>query len=284
LETQAILSHYQAETLLSARAQGQGAARCSLYLGISSAEVALSNEGVQAEHELSIPWDWIETIAEDQNACFTLTAEGPQKVKTFSQATSRPISLFPTSEAPTLLIAGLPMHRIKGTTPNRDTEAKVKAVKPIRGRVLDTCTGLGYSAILAAKTVEQVVTIELDPAVLEIARQNPWSQELFTRKNIEQLLGDSFDVIEEMEAEQFSVILHDPPTMSLAGHLYSQDFYAELWRVLRPGGRLFHYVGDPKSKSGSQTTNGVMRRLEQAKFTAVRRRPRAFGVSAQKAS
>jgi hypothetical protein len=89
-------------------------------------------------------------------------------------------------------------------------------------------------------------------------------------------------VIEDMEAKQFATILHDPPTLTLAGHLYSTDFYAELLRVLKPGGRLFHYVGDPASKSGSRTTNGVVQRLEQAGFSSVRRYPRAFGVTATK--
>jgi hypothetical protein len=282
VKNQALLSHYQAEELLLDKARGLDQTGSSMDLGISVVEVALSGEGVQLNQDLVIPWDWIKTIADDQNACFALNAEGPIKVKTFSQATNRPISLFPTRQAPTLLIAGLPMHRIKDTTPNKDTQAKIQAVKPILGKVLDTSTGLGYTAILASKTAQKVVTIELDPAVLEIARQNPWSQELFTQKNIEQLLGDSFDLIEDMEAKQFATILHDPPTLTLAGHLYSTDFYAELLRVLKPGGRLFHYVGDPASKSGSRTTNGVVQRLEQAGFSSVRRYPRAFGVTATK--
>ena len=38
--------------------------------------------------------------------------------------------------------------------------------------MLDVCTGLGYTAIAAARTAEHVVTIELDPTVLEVARRN----------------------------------------------------------------------------------------------------------------
>ena len=279
-----VLSHYQAEPLLAARQAGEQTAQCSLDLGLSTVEVELTADGVHFGASFALSWDWLQSIASDENACFRLTAEGIEKIKTFSGTTNRPISLFPTPAAPTMLIAGLPMHRIKDTTPDRDTEAKIQAMKPIRGEILDTSTGLGYTAILAAETADHVVTIELDPAVLEIARLNPWSQELFTRRNIQQLVGDSFDVIEELETGLFSGILHDPPTMSLAGHLYSADFYAELYRVLKPNGRLFHYIGDPESKSGRRTTASVIQRLEQAGFSAIRRQPRAFGVTAHKSS
>jgi predicted methyltransferase len=67
---------------------------------------------------------------------------------------------------------------------------------------------------------------------------------------------------------------------SLAGELYSLEFYRELHRVTAPGGRLFHYVGDPESRSGARVTRGVLRRLEEAGFRNLRRRPEAFGVSA----
>jgi predicted methyltransferase len=148
--------------------------------------------------------------------------------------------------------------------------------------VLDTATGLGYTAIEAAKTADHVTTFELDPTVLEIARLNPWSQALFDNPRITQCLGDSYDLIKGFEAESFTRIIHDPPALALAGQLYAGQFYAELCRVLRRGGRLFHYVGDPESKSGRNVTRSVTRRLLDAGFTQVTRRPRAFGVVAFK--
>ncbi len=126
-----------------------------------------------------------------------------------------------------MLISGIPMHRIKDTNPERDTREKIKAARPT-GRVLDTATGLGYTAISAAKTAEHVITIELDPAAQEICCLNPWSQGLFDNPKIEQRIGDSFDVIETIEDASLSCIIHDPPTFSLAGHLYSGAFYAEM--------------------------------------------------------
>jgi hypothetical protein len=189
---------------------------------------------------------------------------------------------MPTENAPTMLVAGLPMHRIKGVDPYQDTRRKIKAASPVVGKVLDTATGLGYTAIQAARTADEVITVELDPTSLQVARLNPWSADLFDNPRITQIVADAWDAVEEMEDDTFSCIIHDPPTFSLAGDLYSTDFYAELYRVLRRKGRLFHYVGDPESKSGANVTRGVVRRLGEAGFTRVKRRPEAFGVLALK--
>ena len=204
------------------------------------------------------------------------------RIHYFSEVTGRSLSLYPTGGAPTMLVSGIPMHRIKDTDPHQDTLEKIRAVKPVVGRVLDTTTGLGYTAIEAAKTAAEVISVELDPAALEVARNNPWSQALFADPKIKQIVGDSFEVIQEFDNGTFTRILHDPPVFSLAGDLYSGSFYEELYRVLRSGGRLFHYVGDPESKSGRNVTAGVMRRLGQAGFREIRKAPRAFGVVAEK--
>jgi predicted methyltransferase len=174
------------------------------------------------------------------------------------------------------------MHRIKDTDPFIDTLEKIRAIKPVVGQVLDTATGLGYTAIQAAKSAEHVMTIELDPAALQICRSNPWSQELFDNPKISQIVGDSFDVVANMDSASFTRVIHDPPAFSLAGDLYSLEFYQELYRVMRNRSQLYHYIGDPESKSGRSITAGVIRRLEQAGFRQVRRAPRAFGVVAVK--
>jgi predicted methyltransferase len=88
------------------------------------------------------------------------------------------------------------------------------------------------------------------------------------------------ELIEDFAAAAFDAILHDPPMFSLAGELYSLAFYRQLHRVLRRGGRLFHYIGNPESRSGATITRGVMKRLGEAGFQRVQTRPQAFGVTA----
>ncbi|MFC1997894.1 methyltransferase [Chloroflexota bacterium] len=276
-----VLSHYQALPLLQYKESIGSTINFSTDLNISLQEGVITPEGVEIQGYGILGWDVLQEIASAPNNCFTLQDGLPEKILTYSEYTSSTYSLYPTESAPTMLISGIPMHRIKDTNPERDTLEKIKAAQPA-GRVLDTATGLGYTAILAAKTAEHVITVELDLAAQEICRLNPWSQGLFDTPNIEQRIGDSFDVIETIEDASLNRIIHDPPTFSLAGHLYSRDFYAEMYRVLKPGGRAFHYIGDPDSKSGRRTTAGAIRRLEQAGFSQVRRTPRAFGVVAFK--
>ena len=277
-----ILAFTQATSLLEAREQGDDRAFASLDLGLTTSEVPLHTEGVAFPDGQRLPWDVVEEIAQTKSVCFVVEGDAAAKVQHFSEHFNRVYSLMPTGKAPTLLISGIPMHRIKGIDPHADTMRKIRTIAPLTGRVLDTCTGLGYTATEAAKTSDEVFTIELDPTVLEIARLNPWSRQLFENPRIHRVVGDSFDEIDAFEDEGFSRIIHDPPMFSLAGELYSGEFYRDLYRVLERRGRLFHYVGDLESRSGRNVVKGVARRLQEAGFSRVVRRPRAFGVVAYK--
>lgn len=277
-----VLSHFQAKVLLGAYKKESAAVAVSLDLGLSEVEVVLSESGVGLPDGTKLTWEDVTAVFENENACYVLENGRPEKIQFFSEAFNRVYTLFPTEKAPTMLISGIPMHRIKGVSPDQDTQQKVKSIGPLTGYVLDTATGLGYTAIAAAQTAEKVTTIELDSTVLEICKRNPWSQELFNNPQIDQRIGDAWDVIETLPDESYGRILHDPPVFSLAGHLYSGEFYKELYRVLKRNGRLFHYIGDPASKSGRNTTRGVIRRLQEAGFSKVTPKPRAFGVAAYK--
>ncbi len=277
-----ILSHFQAEPLLLARRQSQREASTSLDLGLSHVEVALDGEGAVLPGGRRLAWPDVERIAGDENACFTVEDSRLEKVQFYSEEFGRVYSLLPTKGAPTMLVSGIAMHRIKGIDPQEDTRRKIRVVAPVRGRVLDTATGLGYTAIEAAKTAAEVVTLELDPTALAVARLNPWSRARFESPKIRQLIGDALEMVRAFPDGSFDCVIHDPPAMSLAGELYSGAFYAQLLRVLKPGGPLFHYIGDPESRSGATTTAGVIRRLEEAGFRDIARRPEAFGVAARK--
>ncbi len=273
-----VLSHVQAKGLLAAHAKGETSVITSLDLNLTTKEVSLSAEGVHFAPTERLAWEDVAFINDDENSCFQITPESIDKIQAFSAENNRHYTLYPTERAPTLLISGIPMHRIKESDPHRDTLAKVKTVSPLAGQVLDTATGLGYTAIEAAKSADHVITVEFDPAVLDVARLNPWSQALFDNSKIEQRIGDSDDMIRTFADNTFDRILHDPPMFGLAGHLYSADFYRELYRVLKPRGRLFHYIANPESKQGATITRGVIRRLEEVGFGKVAKRSEAFGV------
>lgn len=275
-----VLSYVQAKPLLKLRGK-QAAATVSPDLGLSTVQAALDDAGIVFPDDERLSWDDAERIADAENGCFALEEGTIRKIQAFSETTNRQIVLMPTTGVPTMLIAGFPMHRIKGIDPHGDTLNKIKAARPT-GTVLDTSMGLGYTAIQAARLADKVVTIELDPAVVEVAAQNPWSRELFSSPKIERRVGDSFDEVEEFDDGIFSVIIHDPPTIQLAGDLYSGEFYRSLYRILKPRGRLFHYIGDLSSPSVSRIVRGVTERLSAAGFQSVKKQPDAFGVVAQK--
>jgi predicted methyltransferase len=276
-----LISHYQAHALLEARRHGLSRVVTSLDLNLTSAEVELTVDGVVLPDGGVLPWALVEEVAESDSACFSFAGGVCEKVQAYSEETGRVYTLYPTQRAPTMLISGVTMHRIKDIDPLEDTRRKVASVSPVRGRVLDTATGLGYTAIEAAKSANAVVTIEIDATALAIAHLNPWSRDLFQNPKILRRSGDAFTVVRSFDDASFDVIIHDPPAFSLAGSLYSLEFYNELRRLLKPGGRLYHYTGDPDSKSGSGVTRGAARRLEEAGFRDVKRRPQAFGLTAR---
>jgi predicted methyltransferase len=276
-----VLSYFQIEPLFAARQADQQTALLSPDLGLSSIEVAVRPDGIYLPGQRCLTWEELAIIRDSERTCFHLEGDTLHKIQFFSELTNQVYSLMPTHKAPTMLISGIPMHRFKGIDPHEDTLRKIKSIIPLTGQVLDTATGLGYTAIQAAKTAESVTSIELDPTALEVARLNPWSQPLFDNPKISQIVGDSFEEIQKFDDTSFTRIIHDPPTFKLAGELYSGEFYRQLFRLLRRGGKLFHYVGDPASKSGRVITRGVTRRLKDAGFQ-VAPRPAAFGVVAYK--
>ena len=194
--------------------------------------------------------------------------------------------LVPTvpGSAPTLEIDGIHMHRVSGSDPIRDTRSKIAEARIRAGtEVLDTCMGLGYTAIASLlRGARRVVTVEIDRNVIELSRVNPWSWRL-SDDRIEIVHADVTEYIGTLEKESFDRVIHDPPRITgSSGPLYSIDFYRELYRVLRRRGVLFHYTGEPGRKHGANFPGRVASKLKRAGFRVVRYSRRALGLVAVK--
>ncbi|CAN0181761.1 unnamed protein product, partial [Ectocarpus sp. 4 AP-2014] len=246
---------------------------------------AAADADADAEPNLVASWDELAVVLKKakkgQHGCWELYADGNTpckarckiianqkrgsalKVSDISETTSRPAMLcapLRSAGAPTMVLGGFAMHRISGgdqkstMEPGLDTEHKVSAsgARRTNGRFLDTCTGLGYTAIAAARCrgVSGVVTVELDEVSLRMCRRNPWSQEMFRNEKITSLLGDCCELVKDFDDGEFAAIIHDPPARALCKttDMYGAAFYKDLARVLKPGGTLFHYIGNPESK------------------------------------
>jgi uncharacterized protein len=81
----------------------------------------------------------------------------------------------------------------------------------------------------------------------------------------------------------FDWVIHDPPRLTHAGNLYSEEFYAKLYGAMTGGGRLFHYTGEPRSRyRGVDLQKGVRRRLRAAGFRGAEYHPGVMGVTCEK--
>src|SRR5207253_2111207 len=118
--------------------------------------VTLAPEGLVFPNGEHLDWQGIEKIARSQVNCFLVENNSIRSIQVFSEYTNRVCSLMPTRGAPSMLIAGFVMHRIKDIDPMQDTARKIASISPVTGRVLDTATGLGYTAIEAARMAQEV--------------------------------------------------------------------------------------------------------------------------------
>jgi predicted methyltransferase len=184
------------------------------------------------------------------------------------------VKLVPTEwGAPTFEIDGIKMLPTSKESPFEDARRKVALVEPRGKVVLDTCGGLGYFAACCLEAgVGQILSFERNEDVLWLRTLNPWSPDpdaASSEGRLQLTHGDVSQAIAQIPDASIDALLHDPPRFGIAGELYSQVFYNELARVLRRGGRLFHYTGSPnKLTSGRDVPREVAKRLEKAGFKA----------------
>ncbi|MEF3083425.1 SAM-dependent methyltransferase [Luteimonas sp. SMYT11W] len=180
------------------------------------------------------------------------------------------IKLVPTDWGPpTFEIDGIKMLVSARISPIEDARQKVALVAPRGKTVLDTCGGLGYFAACCLESgVAKILSFEKNEDVLWLRTLNPWSPDPDapdTAGRLHLAHTDVSQAIVDIPDASVDAVLHDPPRFGIAGELYSQVFYDHLARVLRRGGRLFHYTGAPnRLTSGRDVPREVARRLEKS--------------------
>lgn len=261
-----IIDSFEAEKITIAHQKRKSSVKVKLDFGLIKQIVYLKGENIKIG-EFTYTLKTIKKIEKAQ-AAFLLEKK-PRKIAFFDECYYKLEPIKGT--VPTIEIDGIRMHRTKHMTPLEDAERKINYAKvKSSDRVLDICTGLGYTAIQAKRKNADVTTIEKDSNVLEIAGFNPYSRELFDgieQGTISLINENAADSVKKFNNDSFSVILHDPPRFSLAGELYSEEFYMDLYRILKHRGRLLHYVGNPGSKyRGKDFVKGVQSRLNAVGF------------------
>ncbi|RLF22055.1 MAG: SAM-dependent methyltransferase [Thermoprotei archaeon] len=238
----------------------------TVNLGLRRSIVELRGSEVVIDGSYHVELEDLENIAGDPEDLYAVQGFELKKLVIASSHFYRLRRVAPNA-APTLEIDGIHMHRVEGVTPWIDAKTKVSLARVGRGDfVLDTCMGLGYTAIHSSIRGAKVLTVEVDPNVVEMASYNPWSRGLEDPR-VETVMGDICDVVKELGSEHFTKVIHDPPRFSArTGSLYGRELYQELYRVLRPRGVLFHYVGSPGRIRGLDLAKGVAKRLVEVGF------------------
>lgn len=232
--------------------------KASFDLGISSEIVYLDYEHYSFKLKNSMNVVLPESFDPEQKVCYFIQEGQLYPLKLFSEETNFYYALVPTSWRPILRISATPMHK----KPFLDALEKLQ----FRGFVLDSGTGLGYSAIVASKTATRVTTIEWDENVLEIASFNPHSRELFSADNIEIRQDDVTAEIFSFDDNYFDNIIHDGGMPKSSGNFFSQDHCNQIYRVLKQGGELIFYLPQHGRSKGRDYGGEHLERLKKAGF------------------
>ena len=216
------------------------------------------------------------------NVCYIIEEGKVKKMAWYSEVTEFYYKLYPTDDWPTITLSSTPMHRHANLSPKEDTKRKIEKIKPISGNVLDTCCGLGYTAIMSSKYAKKVHTFEKDSNVLYFAEFNPYSKDLFEKENIQVHNENVKKGIESFKDNNFERIIHDPPTFKFAPELFSKEFYKKLFRVLKNKGKIYHYAPWPQKSKGRVFYHKIVNNLKDIGFKDVRFDEYSCGVLAKK--
>jgi spermidine synthase len=116
--------------------------------------------------------------------------------------------------------------------------------------VLGGGDGLAAREVLRHDAVERVVEVELDPAVLDLARTDPRmvaaNGGALDDPRVEVVVADAMSWLRTADEVFDAVVVDLPdPDAPATAKLYSQEFYGLAARVLAPGGRLVVQAGSP---------------------------------------
>jgi hypothetical protein len=231
----------------------------STDLGITNQTITLnpinfSFQISKSKDEIPFP----KSFREDKKICYAIMEGKIFPLKMFNEESNFYYKLVPTSWRPILRISATPMHK----------KLFLDAIEKfqLKGFILDSGTGLGYSAIIASKTATQVFTIEWDESVLELASFNPHSKDIFQSSNIDLRLGDITEEILAFEDNYFDAIIQDGGMPKSSGDFFSQNQCKQLHRVLKKGGDLYFYLPQHDKSKGRDWGAEHIERLKKAGF------------------
>lgn len=263
-----LLTSRTAALLLDAFSSGEKELVASLDLGLNDEHVKLSGDAAVVQG-FPVTRKQLKKVSKRSNIVFAVDDQGLYPLEIREGGYAKLVPFEGGDGPPTLEFSGIKMHRTKGIDPFEDARTKVEAIVAPGDTTLDTCGGLGYTSIWARRFgAAEVVSCEINPNTIALRRYNPWSLDYLDDDSIEKLEGDIAVQIADFEDGYFDSIIHDPPRFSLAGELYGEGFIGHLARVLKHGGKLVFYTGEPyRVGRGRDFIAGVEKRLRKLRLS-----------------
>ncbi|MGC8621976.1 MAG: methyltransferase domain-containing protein [Caldisphaera sp.] len=269
-----IISGYHLNEIMDKIKKGIAKGIVSLDLGISKSEFVINGDTVSfPEYDTYLSLETIKKLLKKRslNDCFLLEDDNnPIWIYSFSDKYGVVKLYEPKIDwPPTLFINGSFMHTISVSKPTQEAFEKANTLKGISGDVLETGFGLGYSTIWLKKLgVKRIVACEISSDVIDIAKLNPWSKDAFIDKSISIRIVNVAEFVETLPSSSFDGILHDPPNFNKFEYLYSASFYNELYRILKPKGKIYHFIGTKNTENAGIYKN-VTKKLYASGFNKV---------------
>ncbi|MEU6357566.1 polyamine aminopropyltransferase [Streptomyces sp. NPDC047072] len=147
--------------------------------------------------------------------------------------------------------------RVSGRDEHRYHDALVHpAMNGPHARVLVLGGGDGLAAreVLTHPGVRWVEVVELDPALVRLARRDPALSRLnghvYGDPRVHVAAADAFAWLRTAPPSSYDVVIADlpDPGITASTKLYSQEFYGLARRVLTPGGRIVVHAGPVSSR------------------------------------
>src|SRR5699024_6665730 len=117
--------------------------------------------------------------------------------------------------------------------------------------VLGGGDGLALRELLRYPDVQHITLVDLDPAVLQLAREDPRitavNQNSLNDPRATVIADDAFSWMREHQHEDFDTVLIDmpDPDSEATAKLYSEEFYGLVRQSLAPGARVAVQAGSP---------------------------------------
>ncbi len=121
--------------------------------------------------------------------------------------------------------------------------------KPERVLIIGGGEGATLREVLKYPTVKEAIMVDIDGEVVDFCRKylEQMHQGSFNDPRAKVVIMDGKEYVKEAKNEEFNVVildLTDPYSSEIAKELYSEEFYREIYRILKPDGIMVTQAGN----------------------------------------